>query len=44
MIDDMNLLGLIVALAFFLSAILVFISRRAGKPEIGHTIDTSRFY
>jgi hypothetical protein len=36
--DALNLLGLIIALAFFLSAILVFISRLAGKPEIGHAI------
>lgn len=30
-----NLLGAITAIAFYISAILVFISRLAGKPEYG---------
>ena len=35
MLEKMNLLGAEVAVAFFISAILVFISRLLGKPQAG---------
>ena len=38
MLEKMNLLGAIVAAAFFVSAILVFIFRLLGKPQYGHWI------
>ncbi len=38
MLEKMNLLGAIVAVAFFVSAILVFIFRLLGKPQYGHWI------
>jgi hypothetical protein len=33
-----NLIGAIVAIVFFISAILVFASRLLGKPQVGHWI------
>lgn len=36
MLEKANLLGAIVAVAFYVSAILVFIFRLVGKPEYGH--------
>jgi len=38
-----NLLGAIVAVAFYISAILVFTSRLIGKPEFGHRIGYIEF-
>ena len=38
MLEKMNLLGAIVAAAFFVSAILVFIFRLLGRPQYGHWI------
>jgi len=43
MIEKMNLLGAIVAVAFFVSAILVFIFRLLGKPQYGHWIGYFEF-
>jgi hypothetical protein len=43
MLEKMNLLGAIVAVAFFVSAILVFISRLLGKPEYGHWVGYFEF-
>jgi hypothetical protein len=36
--ENMDLLGALVAVAFFVSAILVFIFRFLGKPRVGHWI------
>ena len=36
--EKSNLIGAITAVAFFVSAILVFVSRLVGKPQIGHWI------
>jgi hypothetical protein len=38
MLEKLNLLGALVAVTFFLSAILVFIFRLLGKPQVGHWI------
>ena len=43
MLEKMNLLGAIVALVFYVSAILVFIFRLLGKPQIGHWIGYFEF-
>lgn len=43
MLATTNLLGAIVAVAFYISASLVFISRLAGKPEYGHWIGYFEF-
>jgi hypothetical protein len=43
MLEKMNLLGAIVAIAFFVSAILVFIFRLLGKPQYGHWIGYFEF-
>jgi hypothetical protein len=43
MLAKTNLLGAIVALAFYVSAILVFIFRLLGKPEYGHWIGYFEF-
>jgi hypothetical protein len=43
LIDQMNLLGAIVAVAFFVSAILVFMFRLLGKPQFGHWIGYVEF-
>lgn len=43
MLEKMNLLGAIVAVAFFVSAILVFIFRLLGKPQYGHWIGYFEF-
>jgi len=42
--DKTNLLGAIVAIAFYISAILVFVSRLAGKPAVGHWIGYFEFF
>ena len=36
--EKTNLLGAVIAIAFFISAILVFISRLVGVPQAGHVI------
>ena len=41
--EKMNLLGAIVAVAFYVSAILVFIFRLLGKPQYGHWIGYFEF-
>lgn len=38
MIEQMNLLGALVAITFYISATLVFIFRMLGKPRFGHRI------
>lgn len=38
MLEKTNLLGAIVTVAFYISAILVFIFRLLGKPQYGHWI------
>jgi hypothetical protein len=43
MLDKMNLIGAIVAITFFVSASLVFISRLLGQPEYGHRIGYFEF-
>ena len=43
MLEKLNLLGAIVALAFYISAILVFCSRLLGKPQYGHWIGYFEF-
>ena len=43
MLEKMNLLGAIVAIAFYVSAIFVFISRLLGKPQYGHWIGYFEF-
>jgi hypothetical protein len=43
MLEKMNLLGAIVAVAFYVSAILVFIFRLLGKPQYGHWIGYFEF-
>jgi len=43
MLEKTNLLGAVVAIAFFVSAILVFISRLLGKPQVGHWIGYFEF-
>jgi len=39
----MDLLGAVVTIAFYVSAILVFISRLLGKPQYGHWIGYFEF-
>ena len=41
--EKTNLLGAIVAVAFFVSAILVFVFRLLGKPQYGHWIGYFEF-
>ena len=43
MLEKMNLLGAVVAIAFFASAILVFVFRLLGKPEYGQWIGYFEF-
>jgi hypothetical protein len=43
MLEQMNLLGALVAVAFYVSAILVFIFRLLGKPQFGHWIGYIEF-
>ncbi len=43
MLDKTNILGAIVAIAFFVSAILVFSFRLLGKPQYGHYIGYFEF-
>jgi hypothetical protein len=43
MLEKTNLLGAIVAVAFFVSASLVFISRLLGRPEYGRWIGYFEF-
>ncbi|HEX9134153.1 MAG TPA: hypothetical protein VF844_17815 [Ktedonobacteraceae bacterium] len=43
LIEQTNLLGAIVAVAFYVSAILVFIFRLPGKPQFGHWIGYVEF-
>jgi hypothetical protein len=43
MMEKTNLLGAIVAVAFFVSAILVFVFRLLGKPQYGHWIGYFEF-
>lgn len=43
MVEKMDLLGAIVAVAFYVSAILVFVFRLLGKPEYGHRIGYFEF-
>jgi hypothetical protein len=43
MLEKMNLLGAVVAVAFFASAVLVFIFRLLGRPQIGHWIGYFEF-
>ena len=43
MLATTNLLGAIVALVFYVSAILVFIFRLLGRPEYGHAIGYFEF-
>ncbi len=43
MLEKMNLLGAVVAVAFFVSAILVFIFRLLGRPQVGHWIGYFEF-
>ncbi len=43
MLEKTNLLGAIVAVVFFVSAILVFGSRLAGKPQVGFLIGYFEF-
>lgn len=43
MLEKANLLGAIVAVAFYVSAILVFAFRLIGKPQYGHWIGYFEF-
>ena len=43
MLEKTNLLGAIVAVIFYVSAILVFIFRLLGKPQYGHWIGYFEF-
>ena len=43
MLEKTNLLGAIVAIAFYVSAILVFVFRLLGKPHYGHWIGYFEF-
>lgn len=43
MLEKTNLLGAIVAVVFYVSAILVFIFRLLGKPQYGHWIGYIEF-
>jgi len=43
MLEKSNLLGAILAIAFYISAILVFFFRLQGKPQYGHRIGYFEF-
>ncbi len=43
MVEQVNLLGALVAVVFYASAILVFIFRLVGKPQFGHWIGYFEF-
>lgn len=43
MLEKMDLLGAIVAVAFYVSAIFVFVFRLLGKPQYGHRIGYFEF-
>jgi hypothetical protein len=43
MYEKMNLLGAIAAIAFFVSAILVFLFRLLGRPQYGHLMGYFEF-
>ena len=43
MLKEMNILGAVTAIAFFVSAILVFISRLLGRPQYGYAIGWFEF-
>lgn len=43
MLETTNRLGAVVAIAFFVSAILVFTFRLLGKPQVGHWIGYFEF-
>lgn len=43
MVEQMNLLGALVAVTFYISAILVFIFRLLSKPQFGHWIGYVEF-
>jgi hypothetical protein len=43
MMEKLNLLGALTAVAFLISAILVFIFRLLGKPQVGHWIGYFEF-
>ncbi len=43
MLEKMDLLGACAAIAFFVSAILVFVFRLLGKPQVGHWIGYFEF-
>jgi len=43
MLEKTNLLGAVTAIAFFVSAILVFAFRLLGKPQYGHKIGYFEF-
>ena len=43
MLEKINLLGAVTAIAFFISAILVFAFRLLGKPQYGHKIGYFEF-
>lgn len=43
MLERTNLIGAITAIAFFMSAILVFVSRLFGRPQYGHWIGYFEF-
>jgi hypothetical protein len=44
MLERTNLLGAIVAITFFVSAILVFVFRLLGRPRYGHWIGYVEFF
>ena len=43
MLEETNSLGAMVAIAFYVSAILVFMARLLGKPQYGHWIGYFEF-
>jgi hypothetical protein len=43
MLEKMNLLGAVVAVTFYVSAILVFVFRLLGKPQFGYWIGYFEF-
>jgi hypothetical protein len=43
MLENLNKLGAVVAIAFFISAILVFIFRLLGRPQLGQWIGFFEF-
>ena len=43
MLETMDLLGALVAVVFYVSAILVFIFRLLGNPQVGHWIGYGEF-